>query len=542
MRIYVAYSVFYTLGSLMAMLITFVNFAVIRSSEHLASHCVFFIMNAYVLIEYVKRNLKTEQFRALTRLAMTLSVSIFVFTFFFLTLSGATRFSGRSMTLLDPTYAKKYMPIVASVSEHQPTSWSSYFFDLGYLILFLPVGFYYCLVHKVTLGKLFLGMYGVLATYFSCVMIRLMLVLAPIACIIAAIAIAEILRKATKSVRVYLTEGFEESDATMGEVDESKKKVQPSDNQSGDKKKKTKKVADKKESTEPETEVKAPITKRKYRLPVDAAVVIIVFLLFTLQGYIYHSTMLASEAYSSPSIILSGRKNDGTRYIVDDYREAYYWIKQNTPKEAKIMSWWDYGYQITGMSNRTVLVDNNTWNNTHIATVGRAMASNEEEAYQIARSLDANYVLVIFGGMSHYSGDDISKFLWMVRIAAGVFPQIKEKNYYSRGHYRVDNQMSQTMRDSLMYRLAYYRFGEIRVRGDKPSGWDTVRDCEIGLKRYELNYFREAYTSDRWMVRIYEVLPLPNRVKKINPRAPDSSPPKMQGNSGQKVLASLPGI
>lgn len=34
------------------------------------------------------------------------------------------------------------------------------------------------------------------------------------------------------------------------------------------------------------------------------------------------------------------------------------------------MSWWDYGYQITSMANRTVLVDNNTWNNTHISRVG----------------------------------------------------------------------------------------------------------------------------------------------------------------------------
>ena len=57
MKIYVAYSVFYTLGSVMAMLITFVNFAVIRSSEHLASHCVFFIMNAYVFIEVIRKNL-----------------------------------------------------------------------------------------------------------------------------------------------------------------------------------------------------------------------------------------------------------------------------------------------------------------------------------------------------------------------------------------------------------------------------------------------------------------------------------------------------
>lgn len=38
---------------------------------------------------------------------------------------------------------------------------------------------------------------------------------------------------------------------------------------------------------------------------------------------------------------------------------------------------------MSAMSNRTVLVDNNTWNNTHIATVGRALASSEEKAYPI---------------------------------------------------------------------------------------------------------------------------------------------------------------
>lgn len=86
----------------------------------------------------------------------------------------------------------------------------------------MPIGFYYCLVHKCTLGKLFLAMYGVLATYFSCVMIRLMLVLAPVACIIAAVAISEILRKASKSVRIWLTQGFENSPAAMMDLDDKK--------------------------------------------------------------------------------------------------------------------------------------------------------------------------------------------------------------------------------------------------------------------------------------------------------------------------------
>lgn len=142
-----------------------------------------------------------------------------------------------------------------------------------------------------------------------------------------------------------------------------------------------------------------------------------IFLMLFLQNQVYHSTILAAEAYSSPSIVMSSRKHDGGKVIIDDYREAYYWLKMNTAKDAKILSWWDYGYQITGMANRTVLVDNNTWNNTHIATVGKAFASTEEEGWQIAKFLGADYVLVIFGGMTNFSGDDISKFIWMIRIA-----------------------------------------------------------------------------------------------------------------------------
>jgi asparagine N-glycosylation enzyme membrane subunit Stt3 len=55
--------------------------------------------------------------------------------------------------------------------------------------------------------------------------------------------------------------------------------------------------------------------------------------------------------------------------------------------------------------------------------VGKAMSSNETAAYKIMRSLDVDYVLVIFGGVIGYSGDDINKFLWMVRIAEGEHPK-----------------------------------------------------------------------------------------------------------------------
>lgn len=159
------------------------------------------------------------------------------------------------------------------------------------------------------------------------------------------------------------------------------------------------------------------------------------------------------------------------------------------------------------MANRTVLVDNNTWNNTHIATVGKAFASTEEEGWNIARLLGADYVLVIFGGMTNFSGDDISKFIWMVRIAAGVFTQVKEDAFYANGNYRVDGSATETMLNSLMYTLCYYRFGEMYTRHGEEPGYDTVRSAVIGRKNIKLTYFEEAYTSERWLVRIYKVLP-----------------------------------
>ena len=43
--------------------------------------------------------------------------------------------------------------------------------------------------------------------------------------------------------------------------------------------------------------------------------------------------------------------------------------------------------------------------------------------------LNVDYVLVIFGGVIGYSGDDINKFLWMVRIAEGEHPNdIRSEN------------------------------------------------------------------------------------------------------------------
>ena len=157
------------------------------------------------------------------------------------------------------------------------------------------------------------------------------------------------------------------------------------------------------------------------------------------------------------------------------------------------------------------------------------MASNEEMAYPILRRLDVKYVVVIFGGLIGYSSDDINKFLWMVRISGGVFPRIVESNYYNnRGMYTVDQSVSDTMKNSLMYKMCYYRFQDVTQ-----GGMDRTRGVSIGYKNFRLKYLEEAYTTEvyctcfilaflfcnlylfvffgffgffqHWMVRIYKV-------------------------------------
>ena len=55
------------------------------------------------------------------------------------------RLAARFYSLWDTGYAKIHIPIIASVSEHQPTTWFSFFFDLHILVLTYPVGLWYCI-------------------------------------------------------------------------------------------------------------------------------------------------------------------------------------------------------------------------------------------------------------------------------------------------------------------------------------------------------------------------------------------------------------
>lgn len=72
-----------------------------------------------------------EYFEILFKALVTAVLSAAALVAIVLTITGkVSPWTGRFYSLLDPSYAKNHIPIIASVSEHQPTSWSSFYFDL----------------------------------------------------------------------------------------------------------------------------------------------------------------------------------------------------------------------------------------------------------------------------------------------------------------------------------------------------------------------------------------------------------------------------
>tara|TARA_B110001454_G_scaffold34464_1_gene33919 strand:- start:159 stop:2513 length:2355 start_codon:yes stop_codon:yes gene_type:complete len=75
----------------------------------------------------------------------------------------------------------------------------------------------------------------------------------------------------------------------------------------------------------------------------------------------------------------------GTKFDVstNDWTEAMKWVKENTPKDAVFASWWDYGYWISTLGERTTLSDNATLIDWQIRKIAAMYFSTSDNAWQI---------------------------------------------------------------------------------------------------------------------------------------------------------------
>lgn len=125
----------------------------------------------------------------------------------------------------------------------------------------------------------------------------------------------------------------------------------------------------------------------------------------------------------SPADYGTSISNGGTIFAhseLTDWTQALTWISQNTPQNAVIIAWWDYGYWINVMGNRTTVADNATLNDTRIAEIGQMMMSNTTQAAVLAKDMADGrpaYVLTfITGSLIQFSS---SQQYYTLQIPAG---------------------------------------------------------------------------------------------------------------------------
>ena len=73
-------------------------------------------------------------------------------------------------------------------------------------------------------------------------------------------------------------------------------------------------------------------------------------------------------------------------HATNDWIDATNWIKENTPTDSVIFSWWDYGYWIQTLGERATLADNSTLSTSQIEKIARTLLSPVDDAWVILNS------------------------------------------------------------------------------------------------------------------------------------------------------------
>jgi len=113
-------------------------------------------------------------------------------------------------------------------------------------------------------------------------------------------------------------------------------------------------------------------------------------------------------SYVAPGILYGGS------YLMaptNDWPAAMSWLKTNTPEDAKILSWWDYGYWIGTLADRTTYLDNATLDSQIIKKVAQMYYSSPDDAWKELVAIDADYVLLWVTAEKVLSSNQVPMYL-----------------------------------------------------------------------------------------------------------------------------------
>jgi len=452
------YSMTIGVSSSLMILLPRISGKFIFDTEGLGPIGVLGIILIFGMIQNASKDLNPQQFK---RFVISSFVIVVVFAAVIATILISFGFLGKIgdkfISVLLPG-DRNSLPLINSVAEHQPLTWGSFYFNMNTMVFFIPMGIYEA-IRKPTERNIFILVLGLSSIYFSGSMIRLMLLLAPAAVLLSALAIDQLLIAYGLIAHKRIT--------------------------------KTKTRTSRLRQTKKITEIEIIITY----------VIILIFL----GSMINNGLTAADQRFSSPELTPGNTPADA----YTDWPQTFDWMKTHTSFKLwaqnesatstvppVMLSWWDYGYYLTSLGDTATLVDGGTTNSTQIGVAGTMLMWNASASIKLMYKYHVQYVLVNSAAGLLNLGSDIGKSIWMIRISHQYTPEfgIKEADYYTRTEGYHGKYV-----DSVLFQLMAYKAPEM---GDSPffqkNQWaNTVADKLQNENVLELPpYFQEVFRSD----------------------------------------------
>ena len=383
---------------------------------------------------------------------------------------------GRLQSVITPLI-RNQLNLTASVAEHQPSAWSVFYYNILIPLILLPLGIFFCFKRSIA-ADVFLISFLLTLFYATGSMIRIVLLFAPAASLMAAYGLTNVLK---------IFGSF---------VGERKFSI----------------------SRKRRRQLKTTISNSE------------VFTVYFIVGFlciaqVVHATNISINQLSYHQMVPGGQFHD--------WEETLLWMKTNLPGTAVVVSWWDYGYWLTAVGNVTTVNDNATVNQTRIGLTGMAfMQTNELYSAKIFRLLKADYVLVYFGYLhTGLQGDD-GKWPWMVRICNDNYQSYKkmglEEDNWAKGSVfdeseyinKTSGNQEKKWFDSQLVRLMFYGVPTVDIgypsgslvsyyisqltsrKDDEGNTWNSYIP-ENGA--YSFKAFQKEYFSQNGLVKLYKI-------------------------------------
>ena len=357
-----------------------------------------------LIFSYVDLYLRARGLEARVRIPTLLTmVLISLGAFFTASRLGIIALPSRQLSIIFP-WVREENVVFVSVAEHHPPSWDQLFTALSAPFIFTPIGLYLLFSSRrpetYSLIIPVLGsVYGVSSAAY------LMNLAGPLTSIAGALGL-------TKLVELSVSELTK----------------------------------------------KRPIHKKKAKgyikirpQPLLAALAIIIITV----GFL--APLSANAGDQVPTILASGVPY---RIVNKAWIKALSYMRESLPENAVVVTWWDYGYWVTVVGNKTSVADNATINGTQLAILGRALMSDELTAAKIMINdlktpPNATYVVAYeaFIYANNYlmlqSVADIAKSYWMVRIGG-----LNVSDYFDVRTGAI-NWTSNASREALLYNIIW---------------------------------------------------------------------------------------